>query len=57
VSAADACTVESHEKLKADAVKWATHATPIAAEPVFGLEWKNCNTCSSTLARPVEVRS
>lgn len=56
MNAGNACTIETHEALKSDVVKWETEATPIASEPVFGLEWKNCNTCSSTLARPVEVR-
>lgn len=58
-AAGDVCTIESHEELKADAVKWASEATSIATETVFGLEWKNCNACKSTLARPVaaETRS
>jgi hypothetical protein len=57
VITADACTIETHETIKSDVVKWANDATPITDAPVFGMEWKNCNACSSTLARPVEVRS
>lgn len=53
----DVCTIESHEALKADAVKWASEATPILGEAVFGLEWKNCNACKSTLARPVAAEA
>lgn len=50
---ADACTIETHEEIKSNAVKWATDATPIASAPVLGMEWKNCNACHSTLARVV----
>lgn len=54
MSAADVCTKDKHEALKADVVKWSAETYPIADGPVFGHDWRNCVACNSTLARPLD---
>jgi hypothetical protein len=48
------CSIEVHESFKLDDATWKAKTYPIAPEPVAGLEWVNCSTCDSTLARPID---
>lgn len=53
------CTVQHHDAIKADALRWDGETKPIGYLQAGGkpaLDLRNCLRCQSTLAKKVEAR-